>query len=180
MAANITGERHNNDLFEIGDGSAAHFDHSRVEASRARLWESHQLLLGIALVGFICIIVDRLAEVHRVCMNFWISALFCCVPNSIGFGFHPLLNSLNFVQKRLLFLGCLLDSFAFRAHLCSLCLGSLSLGPGSLLSILLSCKLGFINIIAHGLIIFKRAREGLMDAADVRVWRVWILDKAVA
>ena len=181
MPANITCERHNDDLFEEGNCGHAHLYHARVETSRARLRESHQLLLRVTLVGFIGLIVDRLAEVHSVSMNFWIVAvLFSYVALSIGFGLHPLLNRLYFVQKRFLFLGRLLDSFALWATLCGLSLGCLGLYLGSLLSILVSRNLGFINIIAHGLIIFNRARERLMDAGDVRVWRVWILDKAVA
>ena len=154
MTANITGERHNDDLFEVGNGGAAHFDHARVEASRTRLWESHKLLLGIALVSFIFLIVDRLTEVHSVSVDLWIIVLLADVPLSIGFGLHLLLNGHDFGQKRILFLGRLLDSFALRAHLCGLCLGSLSLLPGSLLCILLCLKLGFINVVAHGLIIF--------------------------
>ena len=154
MTANITGERHNDDLFEVGDGGAAHFDHTRVEASRARLWESHQLLLGIALVSFILLIVDRLAEVHSISMDLWIIVLFADIPLSIGLGLHFLLNCHNFGQKSILFRGRLLDSFALSAHLCGLCLGSLGLLPGSLLCILLCLKLGFINVVAHGLIIF--------------------------
>ena len=154
MTANITGERHDDDLFEVGDGGAAHFDQARVEASRARLWESHQLLLGVALVSFVLLIVDRLAEVHSVSVDLWIIVLFADVPLSIGFSLHLLLNGHDFGQKLILFRSRLLDSFALRAHLCGLCLGSLSLLPGSLLCILLCMKLGFINVVAHGLIIF--------------------------
>lgn len=96
MTANITGESHNDDLFEVWDGGAAHFDQARVEASRTRLRESHKLLLGIALVSFVRLIVDRLTEVHSVSVDLWIIVLSADVPLGIGFGLHLLLNGHDF------------------------------------------------------------------------------------
>ena len=47
-------------------------------------------------------------------------------------------------------------------------------------SILFSIPSRFIDVVPHGLVILNRAQESLMDAGDIGIWRVWILDKAVA
>ena len=38
----------------------------------------------------------------------------------------------------------------------------------------------FINVVSHGLIIFNRAQVCLIDARNVGVWRVWVLNKAIS
>ena len=47
-------------------------------------------------------------------------------------------------------------------------------------SILFGIPSRFIDIVPHGLVILNRAQESLMDASDIWIWRVWVLDKAVA
>lgn len=47
-------------------------------------------------------------------------------------------------------------------------------------SILFGIPSRFIDIVPHGLVILNRAQESLMDAGDIWIWRVWVLDKAVA
>lgn len=47
-------------------------------------------------------------------------------------------------------------------------------------SILFGIPSRFIDVVPHGLVILNRAQESLMDAGDIWIWRVWVLDKAVA
>lgn len=40
--------------------------------------------------------------------------------------------------------------------------------------------LGFIDIVSHGLVVLNCSEEGLIHAGDIWLWRVWVLDKAIA
>lgn len=49
-----------------------------------------------------------------------------------------------------------------------------------LLSIFVSILSSFINVVSHGLVILNGAQVSLVDAGDVWIWRVWVLNKTIS
>ena len=181
MSANIAAEGHDNDFLEEGDGRTAHFDESRVEAGGARLRERHELLPDVALLMLISCVVDRLAKIDHIRINFGfllpisvsgsLAHRECLLP-------RLLVDRLHFSQQ-----GFLLFSCSFRCLGLALTIFGFFLGllfGLSLESVLIGESSSFIYIVAHSLIIFDCAIKSLMDAANIWIWRVWVLNKAIA
>lgn len=181
MATNIAAEGHNDNLFEERDRCTAHFDHTWIEAAWAGRRERHEFLLDVACLMLICFIVNRLAEVNHVCINLRLLFLISCsgrISHSESLLFCLFIDGLHLLEKSFLLCCRRLHSLSLALRSCS---KSLTFRLGFFLeSILFGIPSRFIDIVPHGLVILNRAQESLMDAGDIWIWRVWVLDKAVA
>ena len=100
------------------------------------------------------------------------------ISHSESLLFCLFIDGLHLFEKSLLLRCRRLHSLILALRSCSKSLTfSLSL---FLESILFGIPSRFIDIVPHGLVILNRAQESLMDAGDIWIWRVWVLDKAVA
>ena len=156
-----------------------------MEATRAGRWELDQLLLDVRIS--IGLIVDGLAEIDTLSSDTSFSHSASGVPLGEGrlLCLFLFAKTHHLVQKSvLLFLRSLhtlsgpSSSSNFIVSFRNLLFGGLVEGVDA--GVLGDGLGSFLTDISHGLVVLDGAEESVMDAADVNIWRVWILDKTIA
>jgi len=129
VTTDFTAERHNDDLFEVGNGGLAHAYLSKCGARITMGLKSHQLVFRVFLRSHIGRVVDRLREVHVRGSHLRLKIAFS--------------KSLNLAEYLLLLLLGLLDSLGG-------VLGCLVWQLAGILELLfLPLQLSLVDVVAH-------------------------------